>query len=77
MHPALYISLVLVLAILVLAYWAYHRCWLNSLLPADMRKMYCPTKLDTFVGAMANTAPLVPCAFPETGTWVMNRCNYA
>ena len=31
----------------------------------------------TFVGAMGQHPHLVPCAFPQTSSWMLNRCSYA
>lgn len=30
-----------------------------------------------FVGSMGQHPFLVPCAFPQSSSWMMNRCNYS
>lgn len=72
------IALVVLVAILVIAFWAYDNCKLNKYLSAKHQKK-CSGG-GSFVGAMAQHPELVPCAFPSsagTGVWQMNRCNYA
>lgn len=36
-----------------------------------------PSDSSTFVGAMGQHPHLVPCAFPQTSSWMLNRCSYA
>lgn len=64
------IALLVVLVVLV---GAYMTCRLDPFLSAKYQK--CAHQ--TFVGAMAQHPHLVPCAFPTSSHWQMNRCNYA
>lgn len=68
------IALVVLVAILVVLYWAYDQCRLDPYLAPERQK--CGTGGGSFVGAMAQHPRLVPCAFQESPTWMMNRCNY-
>lgn len=43
-------------------------------LPALAKKGDPPS---TFVGSMGQHPFLVPCAFPQTSSWMMNRCSYS
>ena len=84
-------SLLIILLIILVAFFAYHSCMLNRFLPSNWQKdcgasgasgggyraLGPEKKNDRFVGAMAQNAPLVPCAFPTSPTWQLNRCNYA
>ena len=65
-------ALVLVVAILAIAYWAYDQCKLDHLLPPKHQR--CGGR-GSFVGAMAQHSWLVPCAFPTSSDWSFNRCN--
>ena len=65
------IALVVILAILAV-YWAYTQCKLNKYLSPKLQK-----NCGSFVGSMAQHPQLVPCAFPVSDDWQMNRCNYA
>ena len=71
----LIIALVVLVAILLIAYWAYDTCKLNKYLSAKHQKK-CSGG-GGFVGAMAQHSALVPCAFPTNKGWHMNRCSYA
>ena len=64
------IALVVILAILAV-YWAYTQCKLNKYLSPKLQK-----NCGSFVGSMAQHPQLVPCAFPVSDDWQMNRCNY-
>lgn len=77
---ALLIAIVIALAL----YSAYENCQLDYYLAPQHQKckhsspvhtMELPS--DGFVGAMAQHPHLVPCAFPTSDSWNMNRCNYA
>ena len=70
--------LVLVLLLAVGLTWGYEKCYFNKYLAAKHQKKTCPKKkpAGTFVGAMAQHPSLVPCAFPASRDWRMNRCNY-
>lgn len=72
-------ALAVVIIIIVVAYWAYNSCRLNGVLPDCYDKAGCPTvvKYDPFVGGMGKSANMVPCAYPVTSAWNLNRCNWA
>lgn len=76
MHDqGLLIALIIVLVIAVVLYWAYTHCKLDKYLSPQHQK--CPNPSGgSFVGAMGQHARLVPCAFPTSPDWEMNRCNY-
>jgi hypothetical protein len=79
---SLIIALVVLVAILVIAYWAYDNCKLNKYLSAKHQKKCSPSGSGggSFVGAMAQNPALGPSAFPSsagTGVWQMDRYNYA
>ena len=70
-RPPVIIFLVSVICVIVLGiilYSAYSDKKLDAYLAVQDRK-------GGFVGAMAQRASLVPCAFPVSSTWSLNRCN--
>lgn len=67
-------ALIIVLVIVVIAWFLYNKCKLDKYLAPEHRK--CGAPAGNFVGAMAHSPPLVPCAFPTSPSWELNRCNY-
>lgn len=69
-------ALVIVLVICIILYWAYNNCKLDRYLAPQHQKCKKGGKANKFVGAMAQFPYQVPCAFPESKYFYMNRCNY-
>jgi len=76
----LLIGAVVLVAILVVAGWAYTQCKFDGFLPDSLKYGKCTS---TFVGVHGGDPWLVPCAFPNydkdgnfNGTY-FNRCAYA
>ena len=69
------IALVVLVAILAIAYFAYDKCKLNKYLAPKHQKKCAGG--GSFVGAMAQHPHLVPLAFPTSPNWMMNRGVYA
>ena len=73
-NKSVIIALVVLLAILIVLYWAYDNCKLNKYL-APKHQKNCNSG-GSFVGAMAQHPWMSPCSAPVSNNWQMNRCNY-
>ena len=71
------VALLVLVAVLCAAYYAYDKCHLNKYLATKHQKT-CPAGSGggSFVGAMAQHPHLAPLAFPAGQSWAMNRGNY-
>ena len=78
LHGSTLIGLIVLVTVLLAAYWAYNSCRLNKHLATKyQKKCAAPSSGGSFVGAMAQHPYLVPLAFPTSSDWMMNRGTYA